>query len=98
MSAKEMFAKLGFELITDSENILEYKYENIYIECNEDAIEWGTTKLITFDKKYKIFNILVESSEDNEDGITIEELKAINKQVEELNVVLNKMKEIKEGK
>ncbi len=84
MSAKKMFEELGFELITDSKNILEYKYENIYREFNEDAIEWGTTKLITFDKKHKIFNILVESSEDTEDGITKEELKAINKQVKEL--------------
>lgn len=83
-SAREMFEELGFEQITDSENIIEYRYENIYIECNEDMIEWGTTKLITFDKKNKVFNTLVESSEEDEEGITIKELQAINQQINEL--------------
>ena len=52
-SAREMFEELGFEQITDGENITEYRYEDIYVECNEDMTELGTTKLITFDKKIK---------------------------------------------
>lgn len=78
MSAKEMFEELGYELIRDCEFYLFYKkalkenaeYENDYLH-------------ISFEKQYK--EVIKTYGDDNSpEAITMRELQAINKQVEEL--------------
>ena len=78
MSAKEMFEKLGYNEIYQNKHYMfyvkdlvdspEYERDSIHLEFNFD------TK--TFNKTYGDDNSVNE--------ITLEELKAINKQVEEL--------------
>ena len=79
MSAKEMFEKLGYELIRDCEFYLFYEkalkenaeYENDYLH-------------ISFEKQDK--EVIKTYGDDNPpEAITMRELQAINKQVEELH-------------
>ena len=78
MSAKEMFEELGYKLMNDCEYYLFYEkplkenteYENDYLH-------------ISFEKKDKAF-IKTYGDDNSPEIITMEELKAINKQVEEL--------------
>lgn len=78
MSAKEMFEKLGYKLGRDCEYYLFYEkalkenaeYENDYLH-------------ISFEKQDKAF-IKTYGDDNSPEIISIEELKAINKQVEEL--------------
>lgn len=78
MSAKEMFEKLGYKLANDCEYYLFYEkalkenpeYENDYLH-------------ISFEKKDKAF-IKTYGDDNSPEIITMEELQAINKQVEEL--------------
>ena len=77
MTAKEMFEKLGYELANDCEYYLFYEkplkkdaeYENDYLH-------------ISFNKKDKTF-IKTYGDDNSPEEITMEELQAINKQVEE---------------
>ena len=78
MSAKEMFEELGYELIRDCEFYLFYEkalkenaeYENDYLH-------------ISFEKQDK--EVIKTYGDDNSpEAITMRELQAINKQVEEL--------------
>ncbi len=66
-TAKEMFEELGYKIVRDDEEFLDYETEEYYI---------------SFWKHKKIF-YKVEYGYDAGD-ITMQELKAINKQVEEL--------------
>ena len=80
MCAKEMFEKLGYKLIEDSNSYLRYAdYFN-----NEHKHMGG--EMIDFDKKNKRFRLTRKSCQGNTHFKygTIEELQAINKQVEEL--------------
>ena len=78
MSARKMFEELGFEL--DEENDLEILYKMKW--------EISSTYWVAFDKTNKTFEGFVTSdspfSLTEAFKITIDELKAINKQVEEL--------------
>ncbi len=67
-SAKEMFGELGFRQILDNERELEYR--DIY---NNDFY-------VNFDKKYKAINCF----QNYDFNFDIKLLKAINKQIEEL--------------
>ena len=78
MTAKEMFLELGYKLIKDCKFYLFYEkalkenaeYENDYLH-------------ISFEKQDK--EVIKTYGDDNSpEAITIQELKAINKQIEEL--------------
>ena len=66
MTAKEMFEKLGYELMRDCEYYLFYEKD-----CER----------ISFEKQDKAF---IKTYGDSPEIIDMEELQAINKQVEEL--------------
>lgn len=77
MSAKEMFEKLGYEL----------KKETQYFLCYEKATTYDGIDVITFiyeSKHIQIYNIFPVDRHLSAKDITLEELQAINKQVEEL--------------
>lgn len=70
-TAKELFKELGYKVIDDDEINIQYKKENKF--TNHYIVFWKNSK--TFYKG------------DNDDisvEITLDELKAINKQVEEI--------------
>ena len=73
MSAKEMFEELGY---IESEN------NNKGITYNYNFTDYSTYSFIHFNKKDE--KIEMESNVINGYDITLQELKAINKQVEEL--------------
>lgn len=73
MKAKEMFEKLGYELIQDDMNWLIYS-------CNKD--DWFAFN-VEFNKKNYEINITGKYPS-NGKVIHLTELKAINKQIEEL--------------
>lgn len=80
MSAKEMFEKLGHELIEDSKSYL--RYADYFDKKNK----YQGGEMIDFDKKNKKFRLTRKSCQGNvhfKYG-TLKELQAINKQVEEL--------------
>ena len=77
MTAKEMFEKLGYELKRNSQWFLSYEKETTY-----DGID-----VITFiykDKRIQSYNIFPVDRHLTAKDITLDELQAINKQVEEL--------------
>ena len=79
MSAKEMFEKLGYELIEDSKSYL--RYANYF-----GGSKYQGGELIDFDKKNKKFRLTRKSCQGNvhfKYG-ALKELQAINKQIEEL--------------
>ena len=77
-SAREMFEELGYKIANDCEYYIFYEkpivenpeYENDYLH-------------ISFEKKDKTF-IKIYGDDNTVEAITMKELKAINKQVEEL--------------
>ena len=80
MNAKEMFEKLGYKVLVNNKNTLEY------LKQTEDE-----KYTITFDKKYKFIGHYYEQYSKFNNmwtyelcDLTLEELQAINKQVEEL--------------
>ncbi len=80
MNAKEMFEKLGYELIEDSKNYL--RYADYFDKKNKH--QGG--ELIDFDKKNKMFRLTRKTCQGNvhfKYG-TLKELQAINRQIEEL--------------
>lgn len=80
MTAKELFEELGYELIEDSKSYL--RYANYF---DKDKPYYGG-EMIDFDKKNKRFRLTRKSCQGNihfKYG-TLEELQAINKQVEAL--------------
>lgn len=84
MSAKEMFEKLGYELIEDSKSYL--RYANYF-----GGNKYQGGELIDFDKKNKKFRLTRKSCQGNvhfKYG-TLKELQAINKQIEELGWLNN---------
>lgn len=78
MSAKEMFEELGYEL--DERNPKEILYKMKW--------EISSTNWISFDIEHKCFNCFITSDSpftpSKSSKVSLEELKAINKQVEEL--------------
>lgn len=70
-TADEMFKELGYEILFKNEKMIQYEFEGVYMD-NE----------IKFDLKGK--TVLKEYSTGESQEITIEELQAINKKVEEL--------------
>lgn len=70
-TADEMFEELGCIFIYADEEFLQYKFEGIYMDIE-----------IIFDLKRK--TVLKEYADREVCKITIEELQAINKKVEEL--------------
>lgn len=77
-SAREMFEELGYELIEDSKSYL--RYANYFDEHKYAG------DMIDFEKKNKRFRLTRKTFQGNTHYIygTIEELQAINKQIEEL--------------
>lgn len=71
LTADEMFEKLGYEILFKDKNIIQYEFEGKYMD-NE----------IRFDLKGK--TVLKEYSTGESQEISIQELQAINKKVEEL--------------
>lgn len=94
MSAKEMFEKLGYELTKNNGQYLIYYYKgtmglNSWEHKNaKPHLLYGTDKEIIFDKHCKDFLMYCPTrQEDYEDcsaEINMQELQAINKQIEEL--------------
>jgi len=94
MSAREMFEKLGYELTADGIILLTYYYKGRMglhpweHKNKKPHLLYGTDREIIFDKENKDFIIYSPSErEDYEDcsvEINMQELQAINKQVEEL--------------
>lgn len=78
IDARGMFDELGYELIEDSKSYL--RYANYFDKTNIDG------EMIDFDKKNKRFRLTRKSCQGNTHFKygTLEELQAINKQVEEL--------------
>ena len=68
MTAKEMFEELGYKLISDNVNFIIYEFEEVF--------------RLTFDKNNGLINIWSERPMYN--TLDCDELKAINKQIEEL--------------
>ena len=68
MKAKEMFEKLDYKLVSDDINSITYEYDEIF--------------RLHFDKNNKIIDIWCERPMYN--TLDFEEIKAINKQIEEL--------------
>ena len=77
MSAKEMFEKLGYELKKKSQWFLSYEKETTY-----DGID--VIVFIYKDKRIQSYNIFPVDRHLTTKDIALEELQAINKQVEEL--------------
>lgn len=77
MSAKEMFEKLGYELVFENEEVLRYR-KNKWL----DVEFWKVYEKITGEKMKKY--IKVSNVQNKPYSISIELLQAINKQVEEL--------------
>ena len=78
MSAKEMFEKLGYKLANDC------KYYLFYEKALKENAEYENDYLhISFEKKEKAF-IKTYGDDNSPEIITMEELQAINKQIEEL--------------
>lgn len=78
MSAKEMFEELGYELIRDCEFYLFYEKA-----LKEDAEYENDYLHISFEKQDKAF-IKTYGDDNSPEIISMQELKAINKQIEEL--------------
>ncbi len=80
-SAKEMFEDLGYELIEDSKSYLRYA------DYFDKGKKYMGGELIDFDKKNKRFRLTRKSCQGNTHFKygTLDELQAINKQIEELN-------------
>lgn len=76
--AKEIFEKLGYKLVNDNEYFLLYEYQ-----IKENAEFENDYLHISFEKKDKAF-IKTYGDDNTPEIITMEELQAINKQVEEL--------------
>ena len=80
-SARELFEELGYELIEDSKSYL--RYANYF---DNDKLYYGG-EMIDFDKKNKRFRLTRKSCQGNtyfKYG-TLEELQAINQQINELD-------------
>ena len=77
MTAKEMFEELGYELVFENSEVLRYR-KNKW----KDVEFWKVYELVTGEKKKKF--IKVSNIKNMPVAITIEDLKAINKQIEEL--------------
>lgn len=86
MTALEMFEELGYELIEDSKSYL--RYANYF---DKDKKHMGG-EMIDFDKKNKRFRLTRKSCQGNTHFKygTIQELQAINKQIEELSLYESK--------
>ena len=88
MSAKEMFKKLGYELNDDINNYFLNRYE--YKRFNKTTKMFRTITIVNGEnKKNKFIEIEEEFVRDIETNtnygyLDIEELQAINKQIEEL--------------
>lgn len=78
MSAKEMFEKINYNLIYDDENIIIYEYITPKMK---KSIKMRFSKV---GKQFWKYHFLEERNVELAIGIEIEELQAINKQIEEL--------------
>lgn len=78
MTAKEMFEKLGYKFIRECEYYLFYEKA-----LKEDAEYENDYLHISFEKQDKAF-IKTYGDDNSPEIITMQELKAINKQIEEL--------------
>ena len=74
MKAKDMFEKLGYNLDTSEESPTLYCKDIL----DKDTLGYKDSEMIYFDEEYN------EIYFTNKDYLTIEELKAINQQIEEL--------------
>ncbi len=79
MSAEEMFEELGYELIEDGKTYLRYA------DYFDKEKKYMGGEMIDFDKKNKKFRLTRKTCQGNTHFKygTIQELQAINKQVEE---------------
>lgn len=78
MSAKEMFEELGYKLIR------ECKYYLLYEKALKEDAEYENDYLhISFEKQEKAF-IKTYGDDNSPEIVSMQELKAINKQIEEL--------------
>ena len=73
-TADEMFEDLGYKILIENNHYIQYEFEGIYMD-NE----------IKFDLKGK--TLLKEYSTGESQEISMQELQAINKKVEEMRVV-----------
>lgn len=80
MSAKEIFEELGYKLIEDSKSYLRYA------DYRDKDKKYMGGEMIDFDKKNKRFRLTSKSCQGNTHFKygTMQELKTINKQIEEL--------------
>ncbi len=76
MSAKEMFEKLGYELVFENKEVLRYRKKHLDVEF------WKVYELVTGEKRKKF--IKVSTVYDKPYLISLDLLQAINKQIEEL--------------
>ena len=77
MSAKEMFEKLGYELVFENEEVLRYRKNKML-----DVEFWKVYEKITGEKMKKYIHI--STVRNGSYFMSLELLQAINKQVEEL--------------
>ena len=71
LTADEMFEKLGYEILFNDKNIIQYEFEGFYMDTE-----------IRFDLKWQ--TVLKEYFTGESQEISIQELQAINKKCEEL--------------
>lgn len=76
MKAKEMFEELGYEIVYENKEVLRYRLNRVYIEF------WKVYERITGEKIKELLRI--STIDDRPYLLNMKELKAINKQVEEL--------------
>lgn len=76
MKAKEMFEELGYEIVYENKEVLRYRLNRVYIEF------WKVYERITGEKIKELLRI--STTDDRPYLLNMKELKAINKQVEEL--------------
>ena len=76
MKAKEMFEKLGYELVFENKEVLRYRKKHLDVEF------WKVYELVTGEKIKKF--IKVSTVYDKPYLISLDLLQAINKQIEEL--------------
>lgn len=78
MSAKDMFEKLGYN------ELIKHKTYMFYIKPLKENVEYENDEIhLEFDFKHKTF-VKTYGDDNSVYEITLEELQAINKQVEEL--------------
>lgn len=87
MTAREMFEELGYSLKVDNNNLIEYSKE----DCGHIAFDFDIET-----KRFYSKQIFIPSMQSTYHSITLDEFKAVQKQMEELGWLEGEKQEIKQ--